>query len=176
MHRCTNRFVLRSVSCAVAVHDICPYLKVSFTLSRFSAPAWLRCGHRGQPGPHRSTALNRDKTCWNGNHREVAPVVSKYFKQPGLIVTQRGAKQRRLIPGHQRSSYGMIRISTVVNRHELCSRWRYGDYRFGHGKTRWKAGVAPSLVNRTTVWYGSSRWMPVKWRWRNELYWLLLRF
>jgi len=104
-----------------------------------------------------STALNRDKTCSIGDHRQVAPMVSIFFKQPGLTGTHRGAKQRRLIPWHQRSSSGMIRISTVLNRHELCSRWRCGDYRFGHSKSRRRAGIAPTLADRTTVWHGSSR-------------------
>jgi len=50
-----------------------------------------------------------------------------FFK---TTVTHRAAKQRRLIPGHRRSSSGINRISTVrppgktiVNRHELCPRW-----------------------------------------------------
>jgi len=31
-------------------------VKASFTLSRYSVPASLRCGHRDPPGPHRSDA------------------------------------------------------------------------------------------------------------------------
>jgi len=119
-----------------------------------------------------STALNREAPGWTGVHRDVAPVVSKNLKPPGLTGTLRAAKQRRLIPGHHRSSSGMNRISTVrppgetvANRHELCPRWRYGDSRLGHGVSRRRAGVAPTLAGRTTVWHGSSRWMPVKLRW-----------
>ena len=102
-----------------------------------------------------STTLNRDTPCWTGFHRVVAGC---FLKQPGLTWTHRAAKQRRLIPGHHRNSSGMNRISTVrppddtvANRHELCPRWR--------------AGVAPTLAGRTTVWHGSSRCMPVKLRW-----------
>ena len=76
-------------------------------------------------------ALNRDKSCWTGDHREVAPVVFNCFYQPGLTGTYRGAKQRRLLPGHHRSFSGMNRFSTVrppgetvVNRHEICPKWR----------------------------------------------------
>jgi len=105
----------------------------SFTLSWISGPASLRCGHRGPPGPYRSvpasTALNRDTPCWTGVHRDVAPVVSTFLKPPCFTGTHRAVKQRRLIPGHQRSSSGMNRISTVrppdetiANRHELCPR------------------------------------------------------
>jgi len=43
----------------------------------------------------------------------VAPVVLKILKPPGLAGTNRAEKQRRLIPGHHRSSSGMNRISTV---------------------------------------------------------------
>jgi len=78
-----------------------------------------------------STVLNRDTPCWTGVHREVTPVVSIFLKQPGLTGTHRAAKQRRLIPGHYRSSSGMNRISTVTppgktvaNLHGLCPRWR----------------------------------------------------
>ena len=60
-----------------------------------------------------STTLNQDTPCWTGVHREVIPVVSNSFKQPGLTGTHRGAKQRRLSPGHLRSSSGINRISTV---------------------------------------------------------------
>jgi len=119
-----------------------------------------------------STALNRDTPCWTGVHRDVAPVVSKTLKPPGLTGTHLAEKQRRLVPGHHRSSSGMTRISTVrpqgetvANRHELCPRWRYGNSRLGHGVSRRRAGVVPTLVGRTTFWHGSSRWMPVKLRW-----------
>jgi len=54
---------------------------------------------------------------------------------------------------------------TVANRHELCPLWRYGDCRLGHGVSRRRAGVAPTLAGQTTVWHGSSRWMPVKLWW-----------
>jgi len=121
-----------------------------------------------------NTALNRVTPCWTGFHREVAPVVSKTLKQPVLTGTTRAAKQHRLIPGHHRSSSGMNRISTVrppgetvASRHELCPQWRYGDFRLGHGASRKRFGVAPTLAGRTTVWHGSSRWMPIKVRWSN---------
>jgi len=132
--------------------------KASFTLSRISVPASLRCGHRGPPGPR--------------VHRDVAPVVLKFLKPPGLTGTYRAAKQRRLIPGRHRSSSGTNRISTVrppgetvANRHELCPRWRYGDSRLGHGVLRRRSSVAPTLAGQTTVWHGSSRRLPVKLRW-----------
>jgi len=119
-----------------------------------------------------STALNRNKSCWTGVHWDVAPVVSKNLKPPGLTGTHWAAKQRWLIPGHHRSSSGINRISTVgppgetvANRHELCPRWRYSDSRLGHGVSRKRAGVAPTLSGRTTVWHDSIRWMPVKLRW-----------
>jgi len=105
-----------------------------------------------------STALNRDTPCWTGVHRDVAPVVSKILKPPGLTATHRAARQRRLIPGHHRRSSGMNRISTVrppgetvANQQELCPRWRYGDSQLGHGVSRRRAGVAPTLAGRTTV-------------------------
>jgi len=123
-----------------------------------------------------STALNRDTPCWTGVQRDVAPVVSKFLKPPGLTGTHRAAKQHRLIPGHHRSYSGLNRIftvrppgETVANRHELCPRWRYGDSRLGHGVSRKRAGVAPTLAGRTTDWCGSSRWMPVKLRWSNGM-------
>jgi len=123
-----------------------------------------------------STALNRDTPCWTGVHRDVVPVVSKIFKPPGLTGTYRAVKQRRLIPGRHCSSYGMNRISTVrppgetvANRHELCPRWRYGDSRLGHGVSRRRSGVAPTLAGQTTVWHGSSRWMPAKLRYDNGI-------
>jgi len=79
-----------------------------------------------------------------------------------------------IIPGHHRSSSGMNRISTVrplgetvANRYELCSRWRYGDSPLDSGLSRRRASVVPTLVGRTTVWLGSSRWMPVKLRYDN---------
>jgi len=119
-----------------------------------------------------STALNRDKLCWTVVHRDVAPVVSTILKPPGLTGTHWAAKQHRLIPGHHRSSSGMNRISTVrppgetvANWHELCPRWRYSDSRLGHGVSQKRAGVAPTLAGRTTVWHDSIRWMPVKLRW-----------
>jgi len=104
-----------------------------------------------------STALNRD-TPGSG------PGDFIFFKQPGLTGTHRGAQHHRLIPGYHRSSSGMNRISTVrlsddtvANRHELCTRWRYGDSRLGHGVSRTRAGVAPVPAGRTTVWHGGSR-------------------
>ena len=54
--------------------------KASFTLSRFSVPVALRCGHRGPPGPHRSDAgkhrVESGYTVLTGVNREVVPVVS----------------------------------------------------------------------------------------------------
>jgi len=118
------------------------------------------------------TALNRDTPCRTDVHREVAAVVSKRLKQLVPTGTQRAAKQRRLIPGHHRSSSGTNRISTVrppgelvANHHELCPRWRYYASRLGHGLSRRRAGVAPTLAGRTSVWHGSSRCMPVMLRW-----------
>jgi hypothetical protein len=83
----------------------------------------------GMPG---RTALNRDKPCWTGNHRGVAPVVFKILIQPGLTGTETNAGFFRGDPGQHRSSSGMIRLATVrplgenvVNRHRLCPRWSY---------------------------------------------------
>ena len=116
------------------------YLSLVHTVPDFSQ--WRRYGV--DTGAHQdhtvatqaSTALNRDTPCWTGVQRDVAPVVSKILKPPGLTGTHRAAKQHRLIPGHHRSYSGLNRIftvrppgETVANRHELCPRWRYGDYR-----------------------------------------------
>ena len=136
-------------------------VKVSFAPSLFSALVSLRCGHRGLPGPQRSDA---------GRHRIESGSTALNRRSPGrgpggsiflTTGTHRAAKQRRLIPGHHRSSFGMTCISTlrprgetVANRHELCLRWRYGDSRLGHGVLRRTAGVAPTLAGRTTVWHG----------------------
>jgi len=151
-------------------------VKASFTLSRISAPASLRCGHRGPPGTRRSDAgkhrIESGYTVLNRRSPGCGPGGFKNFKTSGTHRDARAEKQRRLIPGHHRSSSGMNRISTVgppgetvANRHELCPRWSYGDSRLGHGVSRRRAGVAPILAGRTTVWHGSSRWMPVKLRW-----------
>jgi len=118
------------------------------TVSDFSpgvATVWTHRDHTvATPA---STALNRDKSCWAGVHRDVAPVVSKNLKPPGLTGTHWAAKQHRLIPGHHRSSSGINRISTVkppgetvANRHELCPRWRYSDsrrLRYDYGRSRY---------------------------------------
>jgi len=154
-------------------HNI--FHKASFTLSLFSTPASLRLGHWAHwdhtVATQASTALNLETPCWTGIHREVAPVVSILIKHPGLTGTHRAAKQRRLIPGHHRISSGMNRIATVrspsetvPNRPELWPRWRYGESRHGDGVSQRRAGEAPTLAGRTTVWHGSSRWMLVKLR------------
>ena len=125
----------------------------------------------GPTGPHRSDAgkhrigIHRAEPTFTGKW----PGGFQIFKTTG---THRAAKQRRLIPGHHRSSSDMNRISTlrspgetVANRHELRPRWRYGDFRLGHGVSQRRAVVTPTLAGRTTVWHCSSRWMPVKLRW-----------
>jgi len=49
----------------------------SFTLSRFSVPASLRCGHCDHTvATTASLSLDRDTPCWTGVHRKVSPVVS----------------------------------------------------------------------------------------------------
>jgi len=142
--------------------------KVSLTLSRFKSQR--RYGV--DTGAHRdhtvatpaSTALKRDTPCWTSVHREWAPVISIFLKQPGLTGTHRDAKQSWLIPKHHRSSSGMNRISTVrtpgetvANRHELGLQLRCSDSRLSHDVPRRRAGVAPTRAGRTTVWHGSSR-------------------
>jgi len=118
-----------------------------------------RCGHPGPPrqrcsdaGKHR---IESGCTVLNRRPPGCGPGGFKFFKTSG---THRAEKQRRLIPGHHRSSSGMNRNSTVkppgetvANRHELCPRWRYSDSRLGHGVSRRRAGVAPTLAGRTTV-------------------------
>ena len=139
--------------------------KASFTLSRISVPVALRCGHQGPPGPHRSDAgehrFESGYTVLNRRSPGNGPGCFNIFKTTGA---HRGAKQRRLSPGHHRNSSDMNRISTVrppgdtvANRHELCP-WRgYGDSRLSHGVSRRRAGVAPTLAGRTTVCNGGSR-------------------
>ena len=116
---------------------MCLIIKASFTLSRFSVPVALRSRHRGPPGPHRSDAskhsIESGYTVLNRRLTGSGPGDFIFLKQPGLTGTQRGAKQRRLSPGHHLSSSGMNRISTVkppgdtvANRHELCLWWSYG--------------------------------------------------
>ena len=113
-----------------------------------------------QLGPHHSdTGKHRIESGYTVLIRrspEMAPVFL-IFKTTG---THRGAKHRRLIPGHHRGSSGLIRLSTVrppgetaVNQHELCPRWRYGDSRFSHSLSRRRADVALTLGGRTTVWH-----------------------
>jgi len=105
----------------------------------------VRCGHRGPHGPHRSDAgkshIQSGYTMLNRRSPGRGPGGFKFLKQPGLTETHRVAKQRRLSPGHQRSSSGMNRISTVrtpgdnlANRHELGPRWCNGDSQNGHGQ------------------------------------------
>ena len=109
--------------------------KASFTLSRFLVQA---CGLRSQPGPHRGDAgkhrIESGYIALNRRSPGSGPGGFNFCKQPRLTGTHRAAIQRRLIPGHHRSSSDMKRISTVrppgetvANRHELCPRWRYFD-------------------------------------------------
>jgi len=116
-----------------------------------SVPAAPRCGHRGPPGPHRSDAgKHRSESGYTVLNRHLpgsGPGGFNIFKTTGA---HRGAKQRRLFPGHPRSSSGMNRIfnfrppgDTVASRHKLCPRWRYGDSRLGHGVSRRRTGIAP---------------------------------
>jgi len=91
--------------------------KASFTLFRFSVPASLRCGQRGSPGPQCSDAgkhrIESGYTVLNRGSPGSGPGGFTFLKQPGLSGIHRAAKQRRLIPGHHRSSSDMKRISTV---------------------------------------------------------------
>jgi len=107
----------------------------------------------------------------NGCSPGCGPSGFKFFKPPGLTGAHRGENQHRLIPGHHHSSSGMNRIpsvrppgETIANRHKLCPRWRYGNSLLGHSVSRRRAGVAPTLAGRATVWHGSSRIMLVKLR------------
>jgi len=77
----------------------------------------------------------------------------------------RGAKQRRLSPGHHCSSSGMNLFSTVrpsgdtvANRHELCLRWSYGDSPLSDGVSRRRAGIALTIAGPSTVCNSGSRW------------------
>jgi len=58
--------------------------KTSFTLSRFSVPASLRCGRRGPPGPHRSAEgkhrIELGYTVLNSRSPGMGPGGFKYFK------------------------------------------------------------------------------------------------
>jgi len=98
--------------------------KASFTLSRFSVPASLQCGHRGPPGPHRSDAgkhrMESGYTALNRPSPGIGHGGFKTLKQTGLTVTHRTAKQSRLIPGHHRSASGMNRKTTGRNRSKNC--------------------------------------------------------
>jgi len=69
--------------------------------------ALLRCGHWDHTvATPASTALNWDTPCSPGS----GPCGFKFFKTTG---THQAAKQRQLIPGQHRSSFGMNRTSTV---------------------------------------------------------------
>ena len=112
-----------------------------------------------------STALNRDTPCWTGVHWEVARVVYFFFNirdSPGCETSPAYSGTSPYLFRHQPYLH---RKTTAANRHELCPWWRYGDSRLGHGVSKRRAGVAPTLCGRTTVWHGSSRRMPVKVRW-----------
>jgi len=61
--------------------------KASFTLSRISFPASLRCGHRGPPGPRRSDAgkhrIESGYTVSNRRSPGCGPGGFKFFKTSG---------------------------------------------------------------------------------------------
>jgi hypothetical protein len=88
---------------------------------------------------------------------------------PGFIGSENNAGLFREDPGHHRSSSGMIRLAivkppgeTVVNRHGLCPRWRYGVFPVWPRFVTEESRRSPTRAGRTTVWHCSSRWMPVK--------------
>jgi len=100
-------------------------------------PLWP---HHSDAGKHR---IKSGYTVLNRRSPGSGPGGFIFFKQLGFTGTHRAAKQRRLFPGHHRSSSGLNRIftvrppgETVANQHELCPRWRYGDSRLGHGVSR----------------------------------------
>jgi len=99
--------------------------QASSTLSRFSVPAWLRCGHRGLPGPRFSDAgkhgIESEYTVLNRRSPEIGSGGFNFFKQPGLTGTHPVTKQAGLfrgitvvLPAWTVSSPG----ETVANRHE----------------------------------------------------------
>ena len=93
---------------------------------------------------------------------------------PGLKTGTVPGQYERGLTLHSDIFFGLVSNSistvrppgeTVANRHELCPQWRYGDCRLDYGISWRRAGVAPTLAGRTTVWHGSSRWILVKLRW-----------
>ena len=76
-----------------------PSNKASFTLSRISVPASLRCGHRGPPGPRRSDAgknrIESGYTVLNRRSPGCGPGGFKIFKTSG---THRDASGRKTTP------------------------------------------------------------------------------
>jgi len=127
--------IRRETNCTVfdyfSVHIPHPSTSENSLKPRPHCPDFLtgasRFGQQGQSRPHRSNAgKHRIESGWTVLNRRLPE------SGPGVVFfksgTHRGAKQNRLFPGHHRSSYGMIRFSTVRPAGETvvkpaCLRW-----------------------------------------------------
>ena len=92
-------------------------LKASFTLSRFSVPASLRCGHRCPPGPYRSDAgkhrIESGYTVLNRHSPGSCNGGFNYFKTTETHRDAPGYETAPAYSGAPRSASGMNRIFTV---------------------------------------------------------------